>query len=192
MAQAETKAASSKIVTGKVRLSYVFVEEKNDDDKYSVCILIPKGDKETLAKVNAAVEAVKADPKSASTWSSKWLASFKAPLRDGDTERDTEKSPEYAGMYFINCSTKTKPDLVGLTKDEFTGKLARLEPGEVYSGCYARVSINFYAYNVDGGKGIAAGLNNIQKVDDGERLSGRADADDDFGPENDEEDGFLG
>ena len=51
-----------------------------------------------------------------------------------------------------------------------------LDRAEVYSGCYARVSINFYAFNSNGNRGIACGLGNIQKVRDGEPLGGRSSA----------------
>jgi hypothetical protein len=169
-----TTPSPTKLVTGKVRLSYVNVFETNDKGKYSVAILIPKTDKATLDKVKAAIEAVKTDPKSATTWGSKFLASFKTPLRDGDTDRDVEKSPEYKGCYFINCNSGQKPGVVDAQLN------AILDKSEVYSGCYGRVSINLYPFNVDGNKGIAAGLNNLQKMADGEPLSGRSRAEDDF------------
>jgi len=164
----------SKVITGKVRMSYVNVFETNDKGKYSVCLLIPKGDKDTLAKVKAAIESVKAEPKAATTWGSKWLANFKSPLRDGDTERDLEKNPEYKGHYFINCNSGQKPDVVDTALNPI------LDKSEVYSGCFGRASVNFYPFSVDGNKGIAAGLNNVQKLGDGERLGGGSRASDDF------------
>ena len=62
-----------------------------------------------------------------------------------------------------------------------------LDRSEVYSGCYGRVSLNFYAFNSNGNKEIACGLGNIQKLRDGEPLGGRSSACDDFTPEEDEE-----
>ena len=192
---AAKKASPTKVVTEEVRLSYIYAhtpradEENPDRLTYSVTCLIPKTDTVTIAKINAAIEAVKADPKSAAIWGSKWLASFKSPLRDGDTEKDTEKSPEYKGNYFVNCNSVTKPGVVGKERD-IEGKLIPLGESEVYSGGYGKVSINFYAFNKRS-QGIAAGLGNIQWLRDGERLAGRASADDDFGgPEAD--DNFLG
>ena len=170
----EKLAPSTKVITGKVRLSYVNVFDLNDKGKYSVCLLIPKSDKATLDKIKNAIEAVKGDPKAATTWGGKHLASFKSPLRDGDTERDTEKAPEYKGHYFINCNTSKKPDVVDM------GLNPIMDKSEVYSGCYARASINFYAFNVDGNKGIASGLNNVQKLADGERFGGGSRASEDF------------
>lgn len=158
--------ASTKVVTGKVRLSYINIWEPNDDGKYSVCVLIPKTDKATVAKIEAALEEVKKSPKSAQAWGGKFLASFKTPLRDGDTERDLEKSPEYKGHWFLNAASKNKPDAVDAQLNPI------LEKKELYSGVYGRVSINFYAYNFNGNRGIGAGLNNLQKLADGEPLGG--------------------
>lgn len=185
MADNQTKAPNPyKVVTGKARLSYVQVFQLNDDGKYSLAVLIPKTDTATVAKINAVIEKLKLDPKAQQTWGGKFLANYKSPLRDGDTERDTDASPEYKGHWFLNASTKSKPDVVDQNVQPI------LSQDELYSGCYGRVSINFYAFNQEGGKGIAAGLNNVQKMADGERLGGRSSADEDFGPVTEEED-FL-
>ena len=93
---------------------------------------------------------------------------------DGDTDRDVEKNPEYKGCYFVNCNSGQKPGVVDAQLNPIMDK------SEVYSGCYARASINFYAFNVDGNKGIASGLNNVQKLADGERFGGGSRASDDF------------
>lgn len=176
-----------KVVTGKARLSYVQVFNLNDDGKYSLAVLIPKTDTATVAKINAAIEKLKLDPKAQQVWGGKFLANYKSPLRDGDTERDTDEFPEYKGHWFFNASTKNKPQVVDQNVEPI------LSQDELYSGCYGRVSINLYAFNQDGGKGIAAGLNNVQKMADGERLGGRSNAEDDFGPvtEDEEAEGFL-
>ena len=179
---ATQQTASTKIVTGKVRLSYVNIFKKNDKDKYSLAILIPKSDKATIDKIKGAVDVVKTDAKSTSTWGGKFLANFKLPLRDGDTDRDVEKNPEYKGHHFINCNSNQRPGVIDIDKVEI------MDAEEVYSGCYGRVSVNFYAYSVDGNKGIACGLNNVQKLADGEPLSGRSRAEDDF---SDEVEDFL-
>ena len=107
-------------------------------------------------------------------------AAIKLPLRDGDTEREDEA---YAGHWFINANSKTAPQIV----DKAVKPI--LDRDEVYSGCYARVSLNFYAFNSNGNKGIACGLGNIQKIRDGESLGGRSSATDDFSIE--EDDDFL-
>lgn len=166
--------SATKVVTGKVRLSYVNlftprVGPNGGDAKYSVCVLIPKTDKATLDKVKAAIEAAKEAGKA--NWGGKIPAGVKTPLRDGDTERD---SAEYKGHYFINANSKQKPGVVDAQLN------AVMDASEVYSGAYGRVSLNFYAYNQSGNKGVGAGLQNVQKLADGEPLSGRSRAEDDF------------
>lgn len=182
------KPQTNKVVTGKVRLSYahLFTPKANEDGKdpkYSVSILIPKSDTETLRKIKAAVEAVKKDPASVQKWGGKLPPNLKTPLRDGDVEKPDH--PEYAGHYFFNASSKQKPGIVDRNLQPI------LDQTEVYSGCYARVSVNFFAYNTSGNKGIGAGLNHVQKWADGEPLSGRSRAEDDFADAFSEEDNFL-
>ena len=108
------------------------------------------------------------------------LAALKTPLRDGDTERPDDEA--YANAYFINANSATAPGSVD------AGRQPILERSEVYSGVYGRASINFYAFNTNGNKGIACGLNNLQKIRDGESLGGKTRAEDDFA---DEDEDFL-
>jgi hypothetical protein len=165
------------VVTGKVRLSYcsVFVATSSDKDepaKFSTAILISKKDKKTLDAINAAVEAAKQKGK-AEKWGGKIppAASLKLPLRDGDEERPED--PAYAGHYWLNAKSNTKPGIVDRDLNPV------MDQSEVYSGCYARVAIDFYPF--DGkSKGIAVGLNNVQKLGDGEPLGGGSRAEDDF------------
>ena len=180
-----TSTNPTRLVTGKVRLSYVKVSTPDENGKYSLCVLIDKKDKVTLAKIKAAVDFLKTDPKAVGIWKSKFL-DFKTPLRDGDKEKDTDGQPEYKDHYFLNCSTRTQPQIVDTERNPI------ISNEELYSGCYARLSLNLYAFNVEA-KGIAVGLNNIQKLGDGDRLDSHTSAEDDFGPdEGEEEEDFLG
>ena len=165
-----------KFITGKVRLSFTKnVFTPDEKGSFSIMIVIDKKDKETLAKINGVVVKFKTDAKAVTIWGSKFLASFKTPLRDGDTERDTGKYSEYKGHYFINANTYNRPGVVDAQKNDIIDK------SELYSGCYGRVSIIPAAYNVDGNKGIKFYLNNVQKLADGEPLGGSvSNAADDF------------
>lgn len=175
--------STTKVITGKVRLSYahVFTPASIDggDEKYSTAILIPKDDKETLRKIKAAVDAAKEQGRS--KWGGKIPNSLKTPLRDGDEDRPDDDV--YAGHYFLNASSKTKPEIakpIGKGADGKTKFQEITDSTEVYSGCYARVSLNFYPFDVKGNRGVAAGLNSVVKVQDGEFLGGRASLADDF------------
>lgn len=167
---------STTITTGKVRFSFcnIFTAKAGQDGgepKYSTAILIPKSDKETVRKIKAAIEAAKVA--GTAKLGGKIPANLKQPLRDGDIEK--EDDPNYAGHYFLNCNNKRKPGIVDRERNEI------LDPNEVYSGCYGRVNITFYAFNVPTQKGIACALNHVQKLEDGEALDGRVSVDEAFG-----------
>jgi len=177
-----SKQEGTKVVTGVVRLSYANVWEptsiNGSNPKYSVSLIIPKTDTQTIDAINAAVDA--AIKEGAAKFGGKIpnKAALKLPLRDGDIERDDEA---YKGAYFVNANSTTAPQIVDRAVQPI------LDRGEVYSGCYARVSLNFYAFNSNGNRGIACGLGNIQKVKDGEALGGKSSAADDFTTEPDED-----
>lgn len=178
----------TKVVTGEVRFSYLNVWEPksiNDSEpKYSVSLLIPKSDTATLKAINKAIEAAKQN--GVTKFGGKIPANLKLPLRDGDVDR--EDDPIYAGHYFINANCKTPPGLV------YKNGQRIIDSTELYSGCYGRASITFYAFNTSGNRGIACGLNNLMKTRDGEPLGGRSRAEDDFAGyiEDDGDDDFLG
>ena len=179
---------STKVVTGKVRFCYVNVFEptamnEGDTPKYNICILIPKTDTKTLEKINKAIEAAKQAGKAKlADKNGKIPSNLKLPLHDGDDERSDD--PAFEGMYFINANSQRKPSIVDKELNPI------MEKEEFYSGCYGRASINFYAFNVSS-KGIAAGLNNLQKLEDGEMLAGGSTAEEDFGGENEWDDELM-
>lgn len=167
------------------RLSYAHVWEPSTNPdgtpgKYNVCLLISKKDVKTLAKIDKAIKAAIAEGKSKLA-NSKGIVpkNIKTPLRDADEEGIEDEA--YEGMMFMNVTSNRKPDIV----DRHVEKI--IDRDEVYSGCYCNVSVNFYAFSVDVNKGIAAGLGNIQKVKDGERLAGGSSAADDFDVLDDED-----
>ena len=178
-----------KVITGKdTRWSYANVWEAKSINggtpKFSVSLIIPKTDKVTVQKIKAAIQAAYEDGQSKLKGNGKSvpaLSVIKTPLRDGDTERPDD--PAYAGCYFINANSATAPGIVDADCNPIMTR------SEVYSGVYGRASINFYAFNSNGNKGIACGLNNLQKIRDGEPLGGKASAESDFA--TDDDDDFL-
>lgn len=175
----------SKVVTGKVRLSYEHIWEpasiNGSDEKYSVSLIIPKSDTKTIKAIQDAIEEAKQDGKA--KFGGKIPTNLKLPLRDGDIERPDDEA--YINSYFINANSKDKPQIVDRNVQPI------LDRNEVYSGCYAKVSISLYPFNTNGNRGIACGLGNIQKIADGEPLGGRTRAEDDFSVFDDGEDDFL-
>lgn len=173
---------STKVITGLVRFSYAHVFEaqainEGDTPKYSICILIPKTDTATINKINKAVEAAKVVGKAKISGKNGQIPlNLKNPLRDGDIDRADD--PTFEGYYFLNANTLRRPGIVDAELNPI------MSQDEFYSGCYGRASLNFYAFNFNGSKGIAAGLQNLQKLKDGEPLAGGTSAESDFGGEN--------
>ena len=178
----------TKVITGvKTRWSYANVWEPKSINggapKYSVSLIIPKSDTKTVTAVKNAIQAAYDEGQSNLKGNSKSvpaLSAIKNPLRDGDAERPDDEA--YKDSYFINANSATAPGIVDAARQPI------LERSEVYSGVYGRASINFYAFNSNGNKGIACGLNNLQKISDGEPLGGKTRAEDDFA---DEDEDFL-
>ena len=172
---------STKVVTGRVRFSYANVFEPKSvnggDEKYSVSLIIPKSDKKTISDIKSAIEQAKKD--GATKFGGKAPANLKLPLRDGDVDRADDET--YKDSYFVNANSKDRPGVVDKNVK------AILDQTEFYSGCYGRASITFYAFNQNGSRGVACYLQNLQKLADGEPLSGRSRAEDDFTTADDDD-----
>lgn len=182
------KAANPmKVITGPdTRWSYANVWEAKSINggtpKFSVSLIVPKSDTRTVQKIKAAIEAAYVEGEAKLKGNGKSvppLAAIKTPLRDGDAERPDDAA--YANAYFINANSAAAPGIVDADRNVI------LSRSEVYSGVYGRASISFYAFNSNGNKGIACGLNNLQKIRDGEPLGGRASAESDFVSNEDDE-----
>lgn len=179
------------MIIGPVRFSFLALAKpkavsQGGAEKYQVCILIPKTDKATIRKINELVNEAIADGASVFKKTldpNKLPRNFEHPLHDGDEERESD---DFANHYYMNCYANRKPGIVDKNRDEILDITE-----EIYSGCWGRVDVNLYAYNVSS-PGIAVGLNNVQKIKDGPRLDGVIGADkafdDGFEPDDDEDD----
>lgn len=179
-------AKPTKVITGEVRLAYANLltpraPQPGADPKFSTVLLIPKEDTATIKKIKRAQQAA-LEEGAGKVFGGKIPKVWKNTLRDGDEEADLERNPEYEGMMFMNVSSKTKPGLVDRSLAEL------IDQTEVYSGMYARVSINAFAYSFQGSKGVSFGLNNVQKLRDGEAFAGSSRAADDFDALDDDDD----
>ena len=143
------KEVIGKVITGKARFSYCNIWEPKSinggDPKYSVSLIIPKSDTKTIAEISAAIEAAKQEGKA--KFGGKIPANLKLPLRDGDVERPDDAA--YANSFFVNANSKERPGVVDKSAKPI------LDQDEVYSGCYGRASIVFYAFNSNGNRGQA-------------------------------------
>lgn len=159
-------ANSQKVITGEVRLSYAHVftpaVTPSGEKKYSVSLLIPKSDADTVQKIKDAISICENALRQKLGIAPS--APVKNPLRDGDTERPQD--PAYKGCYFLNANSSNPVPCID------TDFQPIVSPSDLYSGCYARASVNFYPYSQSGNRGTGVGLNAIQKLRDGENLSG--------------------
>ena len=170
------------VVTGRARLSYVHLftpraNKPGDEPKYSVTILLPKSDIATKQRIDAAMQAA-VQAGISSRWNGVRPPHVASPVHDGDGVRPSDGMPfsdECKGHWVFTASSKQAPQVVDM------GLNPIMQQTDIYSGIYARVSINFFPYATGGKKGIGCGLRNVQKMEDGEPLGGRTNAVDDFG-----------
>jgi hypothetical protein len=178
---------ATKVITGKCRASYVHIFEptviEDSKPKYSMSLIISKSDNKTLGEIKNAIEEAIQNGIT-NKRGGKRPPNLKLPLRDGDIEREGDSA--YRNACFINATSVDKPGVVDRKRIPIT------DPLGVYSGCYVRASINFYPFSVKGNRGVAAGLNNVQFWCDGEPLTSRLTAEDEFDAlDVDDDDDFL-
>ena len=173
MANNKNTPASKVIVPCRISFANIWEPKSinGSDEKYSVSCLIPKSDTKTLDRINKAIEAAKEIAKE-KRWNGKIPPNLKTPLHDGDIDRP--KDENYADHYYFNASSKEAPQIVDRKVQQI------MDPMECGSGDYCNVSVNFYGFNANGNRGVTAGLQNIQLIKHGERLSGKATAASDF------------
>lgn len=170
------------VITNRARLTFphlfvAYAGQVGQTPKFSTTILVPKSDVLTKQKIDAAINAAIQEGV-AKSWSGVKPPIVPTPIHDGDGVRPSDGQPfpiECKGHWVFTASSKNQPQVVDI------GLNTILNQTEIYSGIYARVSINFFPYNASGKKGIGCGLNNVQKLEDGEPLGGRTTAVSDFG-----------
>ena len=176
----------TQVTTGLVRFSFPHLFEpysggEGQTAKYSMCLLIPKKDKETVRKINRAIAAAEKLGVS-EKWGGKKPKNLKNPLRDGDEEKD---GAEFEGMYFINASGNMKPGTFDRNNDEI------INEDEIYAGAWGQVSLNMFPYKASGNVGVGAGLQAVKMIKDGEPLGGvKVDPNATFGDADDFDDDY--
>lgn len=171
----------TKVLTGEVRLSYANLTapraaQQGGEAKYSVTLLIPKTDTATYQNILSSIESAAQDAQS-KLWNGVRPPVLPAPLHDGDGVRESgvPYGDECKGCWVMTASSKNKPQVVH--QSDVNTELA---PQDIYSGMYARVTVNFFGYASNGKRGVGCGLGNVMKTRDGEPLAGGASASSDF------------
>ena len=179
MGNLNRRISDTNIRLGEVRFSYVnvFQRRANPDGtlgKYSVCVIIPKNNAETVELFKSAYEAARQLGKT-TKWGGKIPAKVSLPLHDGDEERPDD--PAFANSWYFNCSSNNTP---GVRVRDNGAVVEAIDNDDFYSGCYGAVTVNLFPYASNGNTGVGIGLNNVIKLRDGDRLSGGRSADADF------------
>lgn len=162
------------LLTPEFRVSFpaLFRPRKANEQaeaKYSVSMLFPKNADLTALK-KAAEKAAK------EKWGDKIPKKLKTPfLNQGDYELEGYED----GAILIRASSLQKPGVVDRNVQSI------LDESEVYPGCYARATVRLFTYEVNGNCGVSFGLQNLQKLRDGEHLAGRSKPENDFTPVSD-------
>lgn len=172
----------NQVVTGECRLSFVRlfepakVKDTDKDAKYSCTAIVPKKDTKTIEAIQAAIKAA-AESGAQKHFGGRVPTNVNHTFKDGDTDVDDLgelkkiKYPEYENSYFIRLSSKFKPKVLDANRNEI------IDPTEVYSGMYGKVSMTFFAYSGDGRRGVSAVLNNVMKTRDGDPLTSQLSGD---------------
>ena len=163
---------SIRITTPKFRVSFPSVFEphaaiEGGPLRYSISMIFDKATDLTEMK-SACLQAIKAK------WGedkNKWPSDLRKPFRKGSEKTLAGYDDD---TVFVRASSEYRPGVL----NEYKEPMARAE--DLYAGCYARASLNAYAYDKAGNKGVTFGLNNIIKVADGDRLDSRVTAEEDF------------
>lgn len=163
------------VTTGEVRMSFVhlfkpYAAMPGQEEKYSVTVLVPKTDVDTMNRINAAIEAAKQKGIN-EKWNGQCPPVIPTPVYDGDGVRPSDGlpfGPECKGHWVFTASARADypPEVV----DKMSNPI--INQSEVYSGMYGRINVTFFPYAFGGKKGIGCGLGPVQKLRDGEALSG--------------------
>lgn len=139
------------------------------EKSYDIQIIIPKTQKDDIRALLKAIKTV-----GEAKWGDNWRK-VRQPLRDGDKEAGDltedgstkgEKYPERLGCYFINARSNKPVGVYARDRSVIDN------PDDLYGGCKGKINVTFYPYSTQGNHGIAAGLNGVQKIADGEPFGG--------------------
>lgn len=189
MATTAVTAPPARLLTPPFRVSFPQVFEKasynNGQPRYSVTgLFFPK---DFTEKDNAKWKAIKV--RLAEVCKEFFKKDFKTMKEDRSFKIPFHKGSEktYQGygdpdmVYFTMANSKRRPQIVKIDGSPINAENAE----EFYAGCWARASVNPYAFD-NIGKGLAIGLSHIKKLKDDTSFEGFTTAEDDFGSEPEE------
>jgi hypothetical protein len=175
-----TKRREPTVLSGIANYLYCFKPRKDPEDKdaeglYQCVLSWSKDDEKQTETLENLVEDVAVEQWGAKAKDLLARGKIQSPLRDGDDSDDEN----FHDCWMVNSRRKESLGRPGVVDQDVQ---PILDQTEIYSGCSVNISVNLYAYDYKGKKGVGVGLNNIQKVADGERRGGGTRAEDDFQP----------
>jgi hypothetical protein len=174
----------SRLLTPKFRVSFPQVFEKSSynggTERYSLTgLFYPKqftdADKAKWDAIKKKLGEVCLDFFKKDIKTMKEDRTFKIPFHKGN-EKDYQGYGDPDMVFFSMANSKRRPQILSMNGQPITSDNAE----EFYAGCWARASVNPYAFN-NIGKGLAIGLGNLQKLGDDDSFEGFTNAEDDFG-----------
>lgn len=160
------------VIPGRFMFTYLLQPDIKKDGKkqWRVTLVIPKEEEEVIDAINEKIQDTfdygvekgkfGDTPPKIKKYRKGW------PLRDGDDQEGAEIEG-YFGCYYITPNNDRAPQIVNVDGFDID------DDEEVYSGVYGRCSVSFACYNNDGNRGVGVYLNNVQVIEDGERLGGK-------------------
>ncbi len=172
---------STVVRTPKFRVSFPSVFEKSGPPgtdpsklKYSVVMLftLDEINKDPKQKVLWEQMLLAAKDCAGEKWGNKIPQGLTSPFRNGTEKDQYEGYGE--GVIFLTAKSERRPGIVDANVNRI------IDPEDFYPGCFAHADVNPYGWSYMGKNGISFGLQNIQKIADGEHIGGGASAESSF------------
>lgn len=168
---------TKRLITPVFRVSYPNVFEAKEDLSgrmcYSIQMQFPRTDIKLLEPLLAMAWASYCEKFPKKTGKHPDKITFKefrelSPYTfvDGDVKFNESGNDSYQGMILVNAKSNSRPGLVGPDLQPI------ISVEDFYAGCFARASVSCFAYDKGANKGVAFNLNNVQKMKEGNKLSG--------------------
>jgi len=168
----------TRVLIQGVRLSYPHLAQARavqagDVPKFGAAFLIPKGHPAIAQLLQAAANEIGA------RWGATPPPTLKPlPMYDGDTDPKYNTVPANNGHMILNTSALDQPHMVD------QNNVPVIQPSMFYAGAVVDAFVSAYSYGDKPGalsKGIAAGLDGVRFMQDGDRLDNRPTAAEMFG-----------
>lgn len=156
--------SENNVLTPEFRVSFpdVFTAKAfgGGEPKFQVVMLFPK--EQDLTPIKDLIRGVVA-----AAWPNK---DSRPPLEIPSFKVSDKEYDGYEDHVAIRVSSQYPPGVVDVNRTDI------INQADFYAGCYARAQINAYSWKFGNKEGVSLGLQNVQKLRDGDPFGNRADA----------------